>query len=201
MRVRGVQAGWSDQLLPLHSHVCFYYSDDDSLRRSLAFLRVGLDVPDELCMLFADRCEQPVLLGLIQDGYRGRVSDRVDEGKLAVVSPSPTRQEVAVEFSACLERGLAAGFTAIRLLGYPGFTRPGWPSPEEILCLEDDCNEVAAAYPAVIVCAYGPGLDGDLMMGQLRLHPSIWVHGEVERNPLYRLPAGSGGHSRVPRES
>jgi hypothetical protein len=201
MRLRGIQAGWSDQLLPLHSHVCFYYSDDATLRRSLSFLRVGLDVPDELCMLFADPHEQAALLALIQEGYAGHVSERMDEGKLAVLSPSPTRQEVAVELSACLEGGLAAGFTAIRLLGYPGFNRPGWPSTDEILSLEDDCNEVAAAYPAVIVCAYGPGVESDVMARQLRLHPGVWVHGQVERNPLYRQPAGSALQSEAPREA
>ena len=85
MRLQGIEAGWSEELLPLHSHVCFYYSDQDSLRRSVAFLRAGLDAPEELCVLFADTEEHGTLLALLQDGYPDRVDDRVAEGKLAVL--------------------------------------------------------------------------------------------------------------------
>jgi hypothetical protein len=190
--MQGIRAGWSDDVLPLHSHVCFYYTNQETLQRSLAFLRVGLDEPGELCMLFADEADRPDLLSVLQQGYPGRIEDRIDGGKLVVLGPAPTRQEVAIEFGARLERGLAAGFTTIRLLGYPGFGRARWPSIEDVLCLEDDCNDVAAAYPAVIVCAYGPELEGDVLMRGLNLHPSVWLNGDLTENPLYSRAGGSG---------
>src|SRR5690242_8085155 len=37
-----VALGWDDRELPLHSYVACYYLDERTLRRSLAFLRLGL---------------------------------------------------------------------------------------------------------------------------------------------------------------
>jgi hypothetical protein len=191
MRMEGIRAGWSDAVVPLHSHICFYYQNEESLRKSLAFLRVGLDAPGELCMLFIGENKQRDMLRMLQDDYRRPVEDRIDEGKLLVLNPSPSRQEVMVKFGAGLERGLAAGFTTIRLLGYPGFNKPGWPSCSDILTLEGDCNEVASAYPAVIVCAYGPEIEEEWQIRAGTLHPHVWLKGEAEPNPLYA--EGSGG--------
>ena len=35
----GIALGWSSEVVPLHSYVSFYYSDEQTMRRSLAFLR------------------------------------------------------------------------------------------------------------------------------------------------------------------
>lgn len=181
----GIQAGWSDAVLPLHSHICFYYRNEDSLRKSLAFLQVGLDAPGELCILFAGEEEQCDLLRMLEEGYGRPIEDRIDEGKLVLLNPSPTRQEVNVKIGAGLERGLAAGFTSIRFLGYPGFNKPDWPSPTEVMTLEGDCNEVATAYPAVIVSAYGPEAEEEWQIRGGKLHPQAWLKDVAEPNPLY----------------
>jgi MEDS: MEthanogen/methylotroph, DcmR Sensory domain len=190
METVGIQAGWSDSVIPLHTHICFYYRNEESLRKSLAFIRVGLDAPGELCLLFVGEKEQPEFLRMLEDDYGRPLEDRIQEGKLLVLNPSPSRQDVMVKFGAGLERGLAAGFTTIRLLGYPGFNKPGWPTPEDILALERDCNDVASAYPAVIVCAYGPELDDEFQVSGGKLHPHVWLKDDVEPNPIYAQDNG-----------
>jgi DcmR-like sensory protein len=191
MEMTGIQAGWSDSVIPLHSHICFYYRNDESLRRSLAFLRVGLDAPGELCVLFVGENEQPALMKILEEDYGPHIQQRIEEGKLVVLNPSPSRQEVMVKFGAGLERGMAAGFTTIRLLGYPGFNKPGWPSPEDILTMEKDCNDLATAYPAVVVCAYGPELDEEFQIAGGKLHPHVWLKEDIEPNPIYAEGGGA----------
>jgi hypothetical protein len=181
-----IPAGWSDEMLPLRSHICYHYSNKEWLRRSLAFLRIGLDSPRELCLLFADRADHAPLLELLQEGYPRRVEERMEQGKLIVLSPAPTREEMARDFATGLREGVDAGFTTIRRLA---LDRPSWPPADVIVSMEEDVDQLAATYPAVNVCSYGPDVDSDLLLGA-GLHSHICVNGRTKVNPFYSGACG-----------
>jgi len=85
-----VGLGWNSDTLPLGSHVCFYYLNEEMLKRTLAFLRVGLDDPDDFCVLFADEARSGRLLSWLEEGYGGAIQPLIDRGKLAVIGGAPT---------------------------------------------------------------------------------------------------------------
>lgn len=187
---RRIPSGWGDEDLPLRSHICFYYSNEDWLRRSLGFLRVGLDAPGEMCLLVADISDHAYLLQVLQDGYPNEVTERVKEGKLVVDAPVPTGKKMGQGFADRFRQAVNAGYTTIRRMGlYPHHDRPGWPSPDELVNSEVGTDELAATFPSVVVCSYGPDVDPDVLRGE-NLHSHITVDGQTKLNPSY---AGASG--------
>ena len=183
-----VSLGWSDSSVPLHTHACFYYSDEPTLRSTLAFLRVGLDAPEEFSVIFADVSRHEPLLSWLQEGYRGSVAAHLESGKLALVGGAPTREELLAGIAATLDRALAEGYRIVRFLGFIAWGRDGWPDESTLLQFESDVNSAVNAYPAVIICTYGvPTLSGSqLVHGGLITHPVVFLGNRVlTGNPLY----------------
>ncbi len=186
-----VSLGWSSGSVPLHTHACFYYSDEETLRRSLGFLRVGLDAPNEFAVIFADSSRHASLLGWLQDGYDGDLVARRAEGKLAVVGGAPTKEELLANIAATLDVAMRAGHTLIRFLGFIGWGEPGWPDETTLLEFESQVNAAVFSYPAVIICTYGvPKLTGkQLIYGGLMTHPIVFLNDRVlSGGPLYVDP-------------
>ena len=187
-----VSLGWTADTLPLGSHVCFYYLNDQMLRRTLAFLRVGLNEPTDFCVLFADQARSGRLLSWLQEEYPEELTSLIDRGKLAVIGGAPTVEELLTAIGTRLDRALKEGYRLIRFLGFIGWGRPGWPNDRDLLEFEAKVNYAVTAYPAVIICTYGvPSLPGtSLIYGGLQTHP-VTMLGDVttRTNPYYVPPA------------
>jgi len=187
-----VAVGWSDDSVPLHTHACFYYADEPTLRSTLAFLRIGLDAAGEFSVIFADASRHDSLLGWLQEGYPGAVSDHLASGKLALVGGAPTREELLADIAATLDRAMASGARLIRFLGFIAWGKEGWPDESTLLRFESEVNAAVSAYPAVIICTYGvPNLSGNqLVRGGLLTHPVVFLNNRVlTGNPLFGDPA------------
>jgi hypothetical protein len=160
-----IPLGWSDERLPLHSVVSLYYSDEETLRRSLTFLRVGLAEPGTFCIVLADASRHQAMLDQLQEGYDGDLKQRVEEGKLAAGGGSPTFEDLARGMASRMDRALAEGYRRIRVLGFVAWGQAGWPDASALRLCEAEVNRMAAGYPAVIVCTYNvPHLPGHLML-------------------------------------
>jgi DcmR-like sensory protein len=154
--------GWGKDAVPLHSYVSFYYSLEQTLRQSLAFIRAGLDEPGTFCVVLADPGRHATVVEELrgEDGSE-RLQRLLDAGKLAIVEPQPTFEQLAGAMLARMDQALAAGFERIRALGLVAWGQPGWPDLSALKQCEAQVNRVAASYPAVIVCAYNlPQLPG-----------------------------------------
>lgn len=184
-----VSLGWTNRDIPVGTHMCFYYSDDEGLKDTLAFLRVGLDEPKTCCMLFADSSRFAGLLGWLSEGYEGNLDSVIDQGKLIVIGGAPTRNELVSSIGARLDRAIAEGYTLIRFLGIIGWGKPGWPDEVSLLEFESQVNDVVTAYPAAIICTYGvPHLPGtSLIYGGLQTHPVTMIGDQIVSNPHYKL--------------
>ena len=183
-----VSLGWTAGSVPLHTHACFYYADENTLRGTLAFVRAGLDAPGEFNVIFADQSRHDSLLEWLQDGYPGDVRASLAEGKLALVPGASTRGELLAKIAATLDGGLQRGHRLIRFLGFIAWGAPGWPDEAELLEFESEVNAAVAAYPAVVICTYGvPRLSGQqLIHGGLMTHPVVFLNDRVlENSPLF----------------
>jgi len=187
-RPQRISLGWTDRDIPVGTHMCFYYSDDDGLKDTLSFLRVGLDEPKTCCVLFADSSRFAGLLGWLSEGYEGNIDSLIEKNKLVVIGGAPTRPELVSSIGARLDQAMADGYTLIRFLGFIGWGKPGWPDEASLLEFERQVNDVVTAYPAAIICTYGvPHLQGtSLIYGGLQTHPVTMIGDEIESNPHYR---------------
>lgn len=196
MEQDGVSLGWTDASVPLHTHACFYYSDEETLRRSLAFLRVGLESPDEFGVIFADASRHASLLGWLQEGYPGSLAELIAAGRLALVGGAPTREQLLANIATTLDAAVARGVKLIRFLGFIAWGHAGWPDEASLLEFETQVNEAVMAYPAVIICTYGvPTLSGgQLVTGGLETHGVVFLNSRaLLDNPLYKdSPSGAG---------
>jgi hypothetical protein len=186
-----VSLGWTESTVPLHTHACFYYSDEETLRRSLTFLRVGLDAPGEFNVIFADASRHASLLGWLQEGYRGSLATAITEGRLALIGGAPSREQLLANIGSVLDGGVHRGFRLIRFLGFIAWGQPGWPDEDSLLEFESQVNSAVMAYPAVIICTYGvPTLSGgQLVNGGLATHPVVFLNDRaLAGNPLYLDP-------------
>ena len=189
---KAISLGWDPGTVALHTHACYYYSDEPTLRRSLQFIRDGLDVADDLCVIFADASRFDELKAWLQEPYDGDINALEASGKLAMIGGAPTMEALLARIGGRLDQGMAAGYSVIRFLGFIAWGEPGWPEDDTLLEFESKVNDVVTSYPAVIVCTYGvPKLGGNhLIYGGLQTHPTIWLDDRtVSDNPFY-VPRG-----------
>ena len=187
-----VSLGWTRGSVPLHTHACFYYSDEATLKGTLAFLRAGLDVEGELNVIFADQSRHGVLLSWLQEGYAGGVDDALASGKLVLVPGAATKEALLANIATTLDAGLSRGIRLIRFLGFIAWGAPGWPDEAELMAFESQVNLAVRAYPAVIICTYGvPTLSGtQLIQGGFTTHPVVFLNGKtLTGSPLYVDPS------------
>ncbi|HXM56240.1 MAG TPA: MEDS domain-containing protein [Candidatus Dormibacteraeota bacterium] len=149
-----VGLGWDGQELPLHSYVAFYYIDSEALRRSLAFLRLGLDEPDTFNVLLADAGQHERILRELQNGYEGDVRGACEAGRLATVGLIEDFEELAGMIRVAMDAVLGAGYRRVRVLGLVGWGLPWYPDAAWLKRCEAEVNEVVARYPMVVVCLY-----------------------------------------------
>ena len=188
-----VSLGWNDDTVPLHTHACYYYSDEATLRSSLAFLTAGLDEPGDLLVIFSDESRfgqfKEWLAADLGDGRD--IENLVSSGKLAMIGGAPTMDGLVNKIGGRLDQGISAGYQRIRFLGFIAWGEPGWPDDSTLLDFESKVNDVVMAYPSVIICTYGvPTLGGkQLIYGGLQTHPIVWLGDtRVSGNPFYVPP-------------
>ncbi len=188
MAVRQVTLGWSDEVVPLHTHACFYYTDEPTVKQTLTFVRTGLDEGDTFNVIFADEARHRELLGWLQDGYHGDVDQALEERRLALIGGAATREGLLSRIAAELDAAMERGAQLVRFLGFIAWGAEGWPDEDELLEFESQVNEAVMAYPAVIICTYGvPRLTGrQLIEGGLGTHPVVFLNDRsLHGSPLY----------------
>jgi hypothetical protein len=183
-----VSLGWSKERLALGSHACVFHSDESGLKGTMAFLRGGLDKPEEFGVVFADHKRFASLGSWLQEGYAGSIRNLLERGKLAMIPGAATSEDLIAAIGARLDRAIAEGYTVIRLLGFIGWDQPGWPDTASIVEFEHRVNQVVRSYPVAVVCTYDVSRLGgvSVMEGGLRNHPITIMGSRVIReNPFY----------------
>jgi MEDS: MEthanogen/methylotroph, DcmR Sensory domain len=156
-----VSLGWGSQQVPLHSYVAFYYTTPEAMRRSLAFLRVGLDEPRTFCIFLAEEARLDEFQRDLQQGYSGDVRECVGRGKLVAAAWHPNFEGLADTLMARLDQALAEGYVRIRAMGLVAWAQVGWGDTAWLKRCERRINMATSMYPMVILCTYNiPELPG-----------------------------------------
>jgi MEDS: MEthanogen/methylotroph, DcmR Sensory domain len=174
-----VALGWDGRELPLHSYVAFYYIDPEAVRRSLAFLRLGLEEPDTFNVLLADAGEHERILQELQSGYGGDVQEACESGRLITVGLIEDFDELAGMIRVAMDAVLDAGYRRVRVLGLVGWGLPWYPDAAWLRRCEAAVNKAVSQYPMVVVCLYDvPSfIDPMAVRAPSGLEPIVITHG------------------------
>lgn len=192
MAERQVSLGWNDDTVSIHTHACYYYSDEKTLRSSFGFLTAGLDSDDDMLVIFSDESPFGQFREWFEADTGADTAALIASGKLAMIGGAPTMDELVAKIAGRLDQGMSAGYKLIRFLGFIAWGEPGWPDEGDLLEFEARVNAAVRSFPAVIVCTYGvPSLTGrQLIDGGLMTHPVVFLDDRVlTGNPLQRNPA------------
>lgn len=187
MAERSIALGIGDESVPVHTHLCWYYSGTEQLRETLGFLAQGLREGD-FCVILADRSRFDELLDWLAEKLGEDPRVYVERQQLALIDGAPTGAELLSKMGALLDGAMRRGYELIRCLGFVPWGAEGWPDDPSLLEFEAQLNEVVTSFPAVIVCTYGlPTVTGPtLIYGGLGTHPMTAIDGELHPRPPQR---------------
>ncbi len=176
-----IPVGWSEQRLPLHSYVAFYFSDQGTVRQGTAFISTGLDEPGTLCLLFGDERRHPELLEELRKSYDGDLEAVMASGKLLLVGLIQDFQLMAEFMIPALRQAAALGYQRIRALGLVNWAWEGSPPVGWLKQCESLVRRTVAELPMVAVCMYQlPGLASQLVLESgLGTEPVVFVHDQL----------------------
>jgi hypothetical protein len=182
-----VPLGFGDRKVPVPSHLCVFYYDDDELRSRFGFLRAGFEAPDEAVVLFGtpERLEQ--IQGYLAMDLGRDIAADVRSGKLVLVGGAKDPDQLLGGIGAALAALKDGGVRLIRFMGFIGWGDETWPNMQQLLAFEATVNEAAAQFPAIVACTYNvtqlPG--AILMMGGIATHPLTVLGSTLCENPHY----------------
>ena len=182
-----VPLGFGDRKVPVPSHLCVFYYDDDELRTNFGFLRAGFEAPDEAIVLFGkpDRLEQ--IQGYLAKDLKRDIAADVKSGKLVLVGGAKDPTQLLGGIATALAALRDKGIRLIRFMGFIGWGDEHWPNMQELLAFEATVNEAATQFPAIVACTYNVAeLPGPiLMMGGIATHPLTVFGSTLCENPHY----------------
>ena len=192
---RHICLGFTDELYPEGTHICYLYNDEEERRRILPrFARHALldhesfdyladvptigDLPQAMADLGIDRATadlpQEMKIATAMAGYcPGGVFDPDD---------------MLARLRARYLQARAAGLAGARIAGETSWAVRGVPGAERIIECESRINDLVVQTPITVMCQYDLRLfDGAMMFEVMNVHPVMIVGGHVIRNPFYQV--------------
>lgn len=191
---RHICLGFTEELYPEGTHICYLYNSDEERRRILPrFAREAL-LQNEAFGYLADvptRADLPAAMA------------RLDLAGALTGAPGQVELSTSVEgyypdgsfdpdgMLARLRRkylaSLAAGLAGARVAGEMDWALRGVPGTDRIIECESRINELVKEAPITVMCQYDlRKFDGAMMFDVMNVHPVMIVGGHILRNPFYR---------------
>jgi hypothetical protein len=191
---RNTRLGFTPELYPEGTHICYLYSDDEERRYFLrAFIKSGMaerelvdylaDVPtpEQLEQVAADLAiELPdsghhVTFTMAHGAY-------CPEGKFV---PGTMLKRIERMDS----RRQACGCVGARLTGEMSWALRGIPGSDRLVEYEEGINTLVKDVPVTVLCQYDTRrFDGATIFEILDVHPIMIIRGQIMRNPFYVPP-------------
>lgn len=191
---RQVALGFTPELFPEGTHICYLYSDDDERMRFMSdYVASGVENQESVTYIVDAPAE---VLGKVVDQRHITAAAHDHQDKLSLKSALETccpggyfdpeqmlgtlRDVYTSHPESCVGARLAAEMTwALRHL----------PGTERLVEYEGRINELLKTYPLTTLCQYDTRrFSGATIFQLLNVHPIMIVHGQIMRNPFYVLP-------------
>jgi len=189
---RQISLGFTPDLYPEGTHICYLYQDEDERRRFLsAYVSSGIkeqdlvayypdvSTPDSLERII----EELGLLELSQEQrdqfiIRSAIEAYCPEGQFSLES---MLDNVRHMYSHCSAAGCG-----LRTSGEMSWALRGIPGSDRLVEYEARFNDLVKDIPLIAFCQYDTRkFDGATIFEILKVHSVMVVHGQIMRNPFY----------------
>lgn len=191
---RDICLGFTDELYPEGTHICYLYNDEDERRQLLplfaqqalldreAFRYVAdVDSPAELPRALAELDLAQAFTG--PPGQADASTTREGYYPDGHFDPDAMIARLRAAYEHCVTGGLAGA----RFAGEMDWALRGVPGADRILECETRINDLIKEAPMVIMCQYDLNkFDGRLIYDVLNAHPVVIIGGHVLCNPFYQ---------------
>ena len=187
---RQAAMGFTDERLPVGTHMCLIYDDDNERRKLIAkYLDAGLREGEKVSY-FADT--MPV--AEVRDWLAG-MGVKIPQGDQLTVAnaektycpdgrfaPEAMLNTLRSYYKATMDEGYSGG----RVSGEMSWALRGIPGSDRLMEYEALVNDVLVTHPIIAICQYDARrFDGALVFDILKVHPMMVVHGQIVKNPYY----------------
>lgn len=195
--MNSISLGFTPDLFPHGTHICYIYKDEDERREVIAkFVESGL-VGGELVGYFVDAVSPEEMRDhLASLGIS--LAPEARQEQLAIADAVETYCcDGCFEPAAMLEkmgafygRSQQEGYSGARATGEMAWALRGIPGSEKLIEYESRLNLLVEQSPITLICQYDANrFDGATIYDVLNVHPMMIVRGQVVRNPYYVPPA------------
>jgi hypothetical protein len=197
--LRQVPLGFTPELYPEGTHICYLYNDDEERKRFMSmYVSSGIDEREFVTYLAdtpSDLVEQAIErlgISLPSPERRARLNARP-----ALATCCPGGQFVPDTMLATLRdfyTNKPADSAGARLAAEMTWALHDIPGCERLVEFEGRVTDLVGAYPLTALCQYDTRkFDGATIFRLLNVHPIMIVDGQIMRNPFYVPRAESSG--------
>ena len=191
---RHICLGFTDELYPEGTHICYLYNDDDERRRILPLFARHALIEHESFDYLADVPDPQDLPRVMSELDLARaVRDLPGQVEMSTArqgyfpdgcfDPDAMLGRLRERYEQCI----AAGMAGARIAGEMTWALRNIPGSDRILECESRINELVKDAPITVMCQYDMRkFDGTMIFDVMNVHPIMIVGGHVLRNPFYQ---------------
>lgn len=188
--------GFAEIKLPLGTHICQIYSDEDERNDALLqFLLNGLKLK-ELNACFSEKIDTERLRQLMAEQNLDLSQAKAKGDLITAGAEEVYFQDGKFDPDYMLKmladfhiRAEKEGYSAARVIGEMSPKINEVPGGSQLFDYEARVNQLLEKYPVTTVCQYNAhAFDGATIMDVMKVHPMMLVRGNVVHNPYY-IPA------------
>jgi hypothetical protein len=192
--MRQVPLGFTPELYPQGTHICYLYSDEEERKRFMsAYVASGIGEHDSVTYL-ADTASDMLDRAMQRLGIAAPAQH---EEQLTVATAMETYcpdgrfvPEKMLDHLREMYANSPAGCAGARLAAEMTWASHDIPGVDRLIEYEGRINDQLKAYPLTTLCQYDTRkFDGATIFELLNVHPIMIVHGQIMRNPFYVAPA------------
>jgi hypothetical protein len=192
---RQVSLGFTPDLYPEGTHICYLYDDDEERKRFMsAFVSSGIDEQEAVTYLAdaaPDALERAIeALGIVRPA-QGEQDHFTIASAVETYCPGGrfVPQTMIDRLRELYSHNHAAGYAGTRVTGEMTWALHDIPGSDRLIDYEGQVNNVVKTHPVTVLCQYDTRkFDGATIFELLNVHPMMIVHGQLMRNPFYVPP-------------
>jgi hypothetical protein len=195
---RPVPLGFTPELFPEGTHICYLYSDEEERKRFMSdYIRSGIAAQDSV--IYVPDSGAEMLESTIEE--MGIAPSRVPKDQLTLATAMdiycPSGEfvpEAMLDQLREMYANLPHGCRGARCSGEMSWALRDVPGVERLVEYEGRINDVLKDYPITTLCQYDTRkFSGATIFELLNVHPIMIVHGQIMRNPFYVPPGEPPG--------
>lgn len=177
-------------------HACYIYDNDSQRDKEIGkYLEAGFNKGEKVSYCADEKCLEEIKDWLINMGVTIPKGDKAEQFVITKSQDTyyPNKKFIPNErlnnIRTFYQKVFNEGYKGIRISCEMSWALKGVLGSERLLEFEALVNEVLQNHPITTACQYDARrFDGSAILNVLKVHPYIFVHGQIIQNPYYMNP-------------